>query len=543
MFIHRLLFVPVFIVCCLTTLTNEATLPNDEVEALRSIGKILGKTKWNFSIDPCSRGNSWLDQPTRYYANNITCDCSFNNNTTCHVIHILLTAQNLLGTLPPNLTSLPFLQKIDLTRNYLSGPIPPEWGSMRLVSISLLGNRLTGSISGELANLRNLTSLILENNDLFGTLPAALGNLSKLERLHLSSNKFTGEIPEVFARLTSLKEFRISNNNFTGQILDFIFQNWTNLEHTYMEGSGLSGPIPSINATLENLEYIIISDLNGAETSFPQLFINARLPKLDRLMLRNCNLIGEIPASLGTFTTIKILFLNRSNFTGSVPQWILNTKEKMDLSYNNFNDTGESSCQKRTCSQALQESITPLHFVRINCGGGEITVNGITYEADNYQAGPSTFYQSTNWAFSSTGIFLSNNRPDDVLTLKSSILSSNGGYELYTDARVSPSSLTYYAFCLANATYNGERVKQDFNIIEAAGGAGLSRVQRFNANVTDGTLEIHFRWAGKGTTSIPERGIDGPLISGISIFNPGRFSTSIDSYCLRLIAFIRKFKE
>ncbi|TYI03500.1 hypothetical protein ES332_A11G343800v1 [Gossypium tomentosum] len=520
MFIHRLLFVPVFIVCCLTTLTNEATLPNDEVEALRSIGKILGKTKWNFSIDPCSRGNSWLDQPTRYYANNITCDCSFNNNTTCHVIHILLTAQNLLGTLPPNLTSLPFLQKIDLTRNYLSGPIPPEWGSMRLVSISLLGNRLTGSISGELANLRNLTSLILENNDLFGTLPAALGNLSKLERLHLSSNKFTGEIPEVFARLTSLKEFRISNNNFTGQILDFIFQNWTNLEHTYMEGSGLSGPIPSINATLENLEYIIISDLNGAETSFPQLFINARLPKLDRLMLRNCNLIGEIPASLGTFTTIKILFLNRSNFTGSVPQWILNTKEKMDLSYNNFNDTGESSCQKRTCSQALQESITPLHFVRINCGGGEITVNGITYEADNYQAGPSTFYQSTNWAFSSTGIFLSNNRPDDVLTLKSSILSSNGGYELYTDARVSPSSLTYYAFCLANATYNGERVKQDFNIIEAAGGAGLSRVQRFNANVTDGTLEIHFRWAGKGTTSIPERGIDGPLISGISIFNP-----------------------
>ncbi|TYG96414.1 hypothetical protein ES288_A11G348500v1 [Gossypium darwinii] len=433
---------------------------------------------------------------------------------------------------------------------------------------SLLGNRLTGSISGELANLRNLTSL------------------------HLSSNKFTGEIPEVFARLTSLKEFRISNNNFTGQILDFIFQNWTNLEQTYMEGSGLSGPIPSINATLENLEYIIISDLNGAETSFPQLFINARLPKLDRLMLRNCNLIGEIPASLGTFTTIKILdlsfnrlsgeipeslstlynldylFLNRSNFTGSVPQWILNTKEKMDLSYNNFNDTGESSCQKSNTVNlfasiarvnnsgivpCLRSQINcaaePLHFVRINCGGGEITVNGITYEADNYQAGPSTFYQSTNWAFSSTGIFLSNNRPDDVLTLKSSILSSNGGDELYTDARVSPSSLTYYAFCLANATYNvslhfaeiqftngetysslgkrmfdiyiqGERVKQDFNIIEAAGGAGLSRVQRFNANVTDGTLEIHFRWAGKGTTSIPERGIDGPLISGISIFNP-----------------------
>ncbi|KAB2006261.1 hypothetical protein ERO13_D11G304806v2 [Gossypium hirsutum] len=89
MFIHRLLFASVLIiVCCITTLTNGATLPNDEVEALRSTGKILGKTNWNFDIDPCSRGNSWLDQPTRYYANNVTCDCSFNNNTTCHVTHM-----------------------------------------------------------------------------------------------------------------------------------------------------------------------------------------------------------------------------------------------------------------------------------------------------------------------------------------------------------------------------------------------------------------------------------------------------------------------
>ncbi|TYI58234.1 hypothetical protein E1A91_D11G341100v1 [Gossypium mustelinum] len=88
MFIHRLLFASVFIVCCLTTLTNGATLPNDEVEALRSIGKILRKTNWNFDIDPCSRGNSWWDQPTDYYTNNVFCNCSFNNNTICHVIHM-----------------------------------------------------------------------------------------------------------------------------------------------------------------------------------------------------------------------------------------------------------------------------------------------------------------------------------------------------------------------------------------------------------------------------------------------------------------------
>ncbi|PPS02461.1 hypothetical protein GOBAR_AA18202 [Gossypium barbadense] len=87
MFIHRLLFASIFIVCCLTTLTNGATLPNDE-EALRSIGKTLGKTDWNFDINPCDQGDTWLNQSTRYYDNNVTCDCSFNNNTTCHVIHM-----------------------------------------------------------------------------------------------------------------------------------------------------------------------------------------------------------------------------------------------------------------------------------------------------------------------------------------------------------------------------------------------------------------------------------------------------------------------
>ncbi|TYJ12033.1 hypothetical protein E1A91_A11G320300v1 [Gossypium mustelinum] len=446
---------------------------------------------------------------------------------------------------------------------------------------SLFGNQLTGQIPEELANLSNLTSLILENNRLSGFLLAALGNLSKIERLHLSSNYFTGEIPDTFASLTSLKEFRISDNDFIGQIPEFIFRNWTNLEQIYMEGSGLSGPIPSINATLENLEYIIISDLNGTETSFPQLLINASLPKLKRVMLRSCNVTGEIPASFGRFTTINILdlsfnrlrgkipeelsslalnnlFLNGNNFSGTVPSWMLNTNVKIDLSYNNFADTGVSGCQRNSVnlfssiSRVNNTGIVPsLHFFYINCGGGEITVDGTTYEADDDQAGPSTFYRSTNWAFSSTGIFLSDDRPDDILLLDDGQVTTSLAEEvlLYRNARLAPSSLTYYAFCLANATYTvhlhfaeiqftndrtyrsfgrrifdvyiqGKQELKDFNIEEAAGGPGIPKVKKFTVNVTDGTLEIRFRWAGKGTTSMPERSIYGPLISAISVFDP-----------------------
>ncbi|PPD94860.1 hypothetical protein GOBAR_DD08094 [Gossypium barbadense] len=392
---------------------------------------------------------------------------------------------------------------------------------------SLLGNRLTGSIPEELANLRNLTSLVLENNGLSGTLPAALRDLPKIERLHLSSNNFTGEIPLSFAGLTSLREFRISDNNFTGQIPDFIFRNWTNLE-------------------------------------------------------------------------------------------------EMDLSYNNFTNTGVSDCRQNSVNlfssiarvnntgivPCLTSQITcssePLHFVHINCGGREITVNDTTYEADFDGAGPSTFYQSTNWAFSSTGIFLSDDRPNDILVLDNRQVSVDGDEkQLYESARLAPSSLTYYAFCLANATYTvnlhfaeiqftndrnysslgrrifdvyiqdhkkdvhmaikeeevmailnviivanlviwqvnagdgkaykvsgvgelefktkhgrGKQELKDFNIEEEAGGAGIPKVKNFTVNVTDSTLEIHFQWAGKGTTSIPKKSIYGPLISAISILDP-----------------------
>ncbi|KAK9016651.1 hypothetical protein V6N11_079146 [Hibiscus sabdariffa] len=455
---------------------------------------------------------------------------------------------------------------------------------------SLFGNRLTGAIPAELANLSNLTNLVLEVNGFSGLLPSELGNLSRLERMLLGSNNFTGEIPETYANLTSMEDFRISDNKFAGQIPEFIFRKWRNVTRIEMEGSGLSGPIPSINAPLQSLRYIIISDLNGAETTFPQL--NASLPRLDRVMFRSCNLIGEIPPSLRTFTTIRILdlsfnrlsgeipdlsvlnydtlFLNGNNFTGAVPSWILGTNEAVDVSYNNFTSTGtgESGCGRaglnlfssipRTnnsginvpCLRSRNCPARPLHSVYINCGGGNITVNGNDYEADSNQAGPSSFYQGTSWAFSSTGVFLNDDRNEDDLRPQSTQLSTNGGDSLYTDARLSPSSLTYYAFCLANASYRvdlhfaeiqftnddqsytslgkrmfdiyiqGQLEKKDYNIEQIAGGAGIPRVEPFAANVTDGTLDIHFRWAGKGTTSIPVRGVYGPLISAISIFNP-----------------------
>ncbi|KAJ0103589.1 hypothetical protein Patl1_04927 [Pistacia atlantica] len=94
-----------------------------------------------------------------------------------------------------------------------------------------------------------------------------------------------------------------------------------------------------------------------------------------------------------------------------------------------------------------------LYFLGINCGGKEETINGRTYEDDTYQAGPSNFYRRDTWAFSSTGRFLDDDRPiKTYIALNSSILSTNDP-QLYTQARLSPLSLTYYGFCLGNGNY------------------------------------------------------------------------------------------
>ncbi|KAJ7981876.1 LRR receptor-like kinase [Quillaja saponaria] len=508
-----------------------ALLPVDEVQALKDIAKTLGKTNWDFNIDPCSNQHPWVSAShVEEIVNNVTCDCTFANGE-CHVVSITLRRQSLPGTLPLEFVRLAYLQNIDLTRNYLNGPIPREWGSMNhLVNISFFGNRISGSIPKELANITTLKSLSIEDNQLSGNLPLELGTLPQLERMFLSSNNFTGEIPSSFEKLTTLKDFRIADNRFSGKIPDFI-QNWTNLDKLVIQASGLSGPIPSGISSLVKLTNLRISDLNGTDMPFPPL---NNMTNLKTLILRSCNIIGPLPDYLRTKTTLKILdisfnklsggipsnfsslrkvdhqYLTGNQLTGPVPNWILQDADSVDLSYNNFNYLRTLTCQQRkvnlfnsslkdnnfgivSCLRSFQCPKT-WYSVRVNCGGKDVTVNGSkTFDGDTDPAGPANFFQSsTNWAFSSTGHFI------EIMFTDDKTYSSVGRrvFDIYIQ---------------------GKRELEDFNIAYEAGGVGKEVVRRFAAVVTNNTLEIRLYWAGKGTTSIPNGGVYGPLISAISV--------------------------
>ncbi|KAL0816932.1 hypothetical protein Bca101_073376 [Brassica carinata] len=479
-------------------------LARDEVDVLRAAAKVLQQKKWNFSVDPCDVASvgGWRNPNAgKGFEDAVTCNCS---STLSHVTSVVLKAQNLNGSLPKEFAGLPFLQDIELSRNYLNGSIPPEWGALPLVNISVLGNRISGSIPKEIGNITTLISLILELNQISGKLPQELGNLPNIQRIFLSSNYLSGDIPSTFSRLTTLIDLRISDNQFTGTIPDFI-QNWTNLEKLVIQASGLVGPIPNTISTLKKLTNLRISELSGPGSPFPPL---QNMTTIKTLILRNCNLTGELPAYLGPITSLRL-----------------------------FSDV---SC--------LSSYICPKTFygLHINCGGTELTINGTKYDADTSDR--AIFYDSRNgWVSSNTGRFLDDERsPKGVTLLENTSELKIADPSLYTHARLSALSLTYYAFCLGQGNYTvnlhfseimfsgyqtysslgrrffdiyvqGKLVAKGFNIVDKANGAGRAVVKSFPVRITDGKLEIRLFWAGKGTQATPVRGVYGALISAVSV--------------------------
>ncbi|KAH7512740.1 hypothetical protein FEM48_Zijuj12G0122500 [Ziziphus jujuba var. spinosa] len=557
-------------------------LPEDEVKILQTISDKLQNPHWNISRNSCSRSEGfnmtiWEDD----IISNVTCDCSFANGTVCHVKTIWLKGLNLTGVLPEEFGNLTFLEEIDLTRNYISGPIPKTFRAP-LQKLSLLGNRLNGSIPKEIGNITTLTDLVLEDNRLEGSLHQDLGSLSNLKRLLLAGNNFTGTIPVTFGNLKNLTDFRIDGSRISGKIPSFI-GNWTQLDRLDMQGTSMEGPIPSSISLLKNLTELRISDLKGSSSLFPNL---TDLTKLERLVMRNCLINDKIPDYIGNMKDLKTLdlsfnrltgsipatfqslrlnhmFLTNNSLTGKLPEWIVDSDENFDLSYNNFTGPAQASCANlqvnRISSYSTSESNSwclnkdlPCsgkpghHSFFVNCGGRNMELDGNEYAEDISSGGKSNFFSvSEKWAYSSTGVFLGNDRAEYIASNKFSL--NVTGPEYYQTARLSPISLKYYGLCMLKGSYKvqlhfaeimftdnetyssvGKRIfdvsiqgnifLKDFNIAEVAGGVGKGiTMTHDNVLVNGGTLEIHLYWAGKGTGAIPARGVYGPLISAITV--------------------------
>ncbi|XP_078172132.1 leucine-rich repeat transmembrane protein kinase isoform X2 [Carex rostrata] len=562
---------------------QQPKLHPSEKRALKEIARKLGKRDWDFSVDPCSGGGNFnVSSRPKGSESQLICNCSLplsNHSTSCHVTILLLKGENLTGVLPPELSQLPYLEQLDLSRSVLNGTVPTEWSTMKLRILSLLGNRLSGPFPMALTKITTLNNLSLEANNFYGPIPSEIGNLVNLQQIHLSSNNFTGELPPTLTKLTNLTDLRISGNNFSGRIPDFL-KKLTKLEKLQMQGCLMKGPIPSGISQLTRLTDLRISDLRGNASTFPDL---RGMGSMNKLILRNCSihgiippyigemkklkhldlsfnkLSGEIPSSSQNFANVDFIFLTGNMLAGDIPPWVLTRSKIVDISYNNFtvgsgptqcseggSMTNVPSCLKRNFPCTSNGKYR--YALHINCGGKDVDINGTKFEADTDPKGASMLYinRDQNWAFSSSGNFMDNAVSADtyIVTNKSKLTVPHS--ELYTSARLSALSLTYYGLCMypgnytvrlhfaeivfsGDNTYNslGERlfnvfiqgklVLEEFNIAKSAGGPGKAVIKNFTTTVTNYTLEIRLYWAGRGTTAIPDRGVYGPLISAISV--------------------------
>ncbi|KAH7854434.1 hypothetical protein Vadar_013790 [Vaccinium darrowii] len=87
-----------------------------------------------------------------------------------------------------------------------------------LANVDLSSNNLMGSIPKEITNLSGLRGLNLSHNHLTGKIPDKIGRLKSLESLDFSVNLLSGIIPQSISGLNSLSRLNLSYNNLSGRI-------------------------------------------------------------------------------------------------------------------------------------------------------------------------------------------------------------------------------------------------------------------------------------------------------------------------------------
>ncbi|XP_024157226.1 probable LRR receptor-like serine/threonine-protein kinase At1g07650 isoform X5 [Rosa chinensis] len=366
------------------------TLPDEEVRAFKQVAKKLGL---NLGYPGVFLDGSFCNQSLFL---GIGCNCTFQNDTICHIRKIELSASGLTGVIPDELANLTHLESLDLSMNQLTGSIPASLGNLSwLNDLDISNNQLIGSIPESLGNIkfqahysnkkvdmiRGYFNLDLSSNYLSGSIPVTLGklavpsaadsgsplqlslygsfkqsidwaytrelrefdfwdhiytlgNLSYLERFTVGSNSITGTLPESFASLQSLTTFSVAGNYLSGPLPDFI-ANWTEIEELYLNGNNFHGRIPAGIFNISYLQILAISDV-AADSNFqfpPSTHVTTSF--IHRiLILRNCSITGQIPSYIGNMSSLSNLDLSFNNLTGRIPDALKN----LNLSYISFSN-------------------------------------------------------------------------------------------------------------------------------------------------------------------------------------------------------------
>ena len=224
------------------------------------------------------------------------------------------------------------LEILDLSNAQLSGHLTGELGQYKnLVLLSLGYNSISGPIPLSIGNLSSLRSLVLESNQINGTLPPSFGQLSKLEYLNIESNILEGVVSEVhFAKLMKLTTLLASQNQLTLEVRN----SWIppfQLNYIFLRSWNLGPRFPLWLLSQKHLQYLDISNTRVSD-AVPSLFWNLS-SQFMYLNLSHNQIYGEIPNIPMILSTSSMIDMSSNHFNGSLP-CISSNVSILDLSNN-----------------------------------------------------------------------------------------------------------------------------------------------------------------------------------------------------------------
>mmetsp|Transcript_341 Transcript_341/g.455 ORF Transcript_341/g.455 Transcript_341/m.455 type:complete len:811 (-) Transcript_341:153-2585(-) len=295
------------------------------------------------------------------------------------VSSILLSRNNLIGQIPPEIKALIGLELFQVIENGINGTVPTEFGLLQgligfdiesnefegeiffdeifnlnniiffrvsdngftgtvpwidvvdsfpdVVQFWIAANRFEGSIGKQIGQLQSLESFFGYNNSLTGFIPSEIGNIDTLEFLDLENNLLEGTLPEVLYSITGLSLIILTNNSLTGTISTSV-GNLDLLTDFWLSDNNFIGSIPSEVGRLSLLENLLL-EKNQLTGPIPSEVGN--LQSLNFTTLSNNLLTGAIPTSFFSLPNLEILYIENNTLSGNIPTEISNAPELRDL--------------------------------------------------------------------------------------------------------------------------------------------------------------------------------------------------------------------
>ncbi|PPR97307.1 hypothetical protein GOBAR_AA23361 [Gossypium barbadense] len=254
------------------------------------------------------------------------------------ITHLDLSSNFMLeGRLPTSLEYLCKLKEMDLSYNKIEDGISEILQSLSrcclgsLESLDMADNQLSGHLTDQLGQFKNLAYLSLARNKIFGPIPLSIGELSSLKFFDVSENQLNGTFPLCFGQLESLETLDFGYNLLEGVVLETHFSNVTRLttlkashnrlrgrmEVLYIDKNLISGEIPDCWNHWQNLGLLNLGS-NSLTGKIPPSLGHINLSMLN---LRNNSMFGALPSTLQNSSLIMLDF-SENHFNGSVPEWI-----------------------------------------------------------------------------------------------------------------------------------------------------------------------------------------------------------------------------